>query len=330
MYCKYIYDASATPADLMADIVGLLTGTITATSGLSSSADKTNSQIITTVAAGWTVHDASAATNKKVLKAALADSGYKYLGIDLNTTGKLILGVYETWDATGHSAGNTSWQSDDGSVYQPVNLANGGTIYIHATARGAVFVGVTGGLKGLQGTYNPGSSTSAAGLSGITERTRGLAYDTTAAGYPPFVAFLPGIGGGFATHPRAKTYNGGDVTSFSFAPKDICSIGLQNLSGLPSGVDKRIPDGSGGGVVPAYPLLVSGRNSANNIVPVHMPAPYGDISALTGIYAIPLLSAGDFDENPEPSVVIDGTTHTNVTYSCWPAAAGNQLAVPKL
>lgn len=181
MFAKYEYQAGSTLSNIMADIVALLTGE-TVVANLSADCVDANSYIFSTVAAGWTVYDASAGTNAQCLRALNLDgSTYKYLVVDLNTANKMYGKVYQSWDSGAHTGTNLSYNSDNTTQgCQKIDTTNGGVLYIGASARYAVFNSFAGGIWGVNtaGVYSP---------IGIFERTRAAAWDTVAAGYPPYV-----------------------------------------------------------------------------------------------------------------------------------------------
>jgi hypothetical protein len=108
MYAVYTHDASTTQANLVNDIVLILTGT-TNTASLSADCVTASSSITTTYdSAGWTLHDGSTgATSLQIIKALQQDGvTYKYVGINATSTTSFKLTVYEDWNATTHVGTN--------------------------------------------------------------------------------------------------------------------------------------------------------------------------------------------------------------------------------
>ena len=85
---------------------------------------------------GWSVHDASAGTNAKAYSAPNKDgSTYKYVVLDVNTAGYIIMKLYESWNATTHAGTNLATNSDSTSYCQQLDVTNGSTLYVGAHAR---------------------------------------------------------------------------------------------------------------------------------------------------------------------------------------------------
>lgn len=156
MFASYKYNAGATPANILSDLVALLTGE-TNTANLSASCDKANSSIFAAYdAAGWTLHDSAAATNRVVLSAPCVDgSTTKYVGLDTNTANTLKIGGAETWNAVAHTGTNIIGTADttDCAFFTGLNSSYydtsiGGYLYIHSTVRGLIIVGKTSGAVG--------------------------------------------------------------------------------------------------------------------------------------------------------------------------------------
>ena len=177
-----IFTPSGTTTRLSIDNVSVkpLTGVVDKTL-LSASCVQANTTITSTTAAGWYVHDSDTGTsNQKVIKAYNADgTTLKYLMLDFASAGYLIPKVYESWDAGTNTGTNLATLSDVAANSQQIDVTNGGTIFIGASPRYAIFWS-----KLSTGVY--GSSTGYAPC-GIFERTRAAGWDLAAAGYPPYV-----------------------------------------------------------------------------------------------------------------------------------------------
>lgn len=148
MFAQYAYKSGATAANILADLVAIYTGQ-TNVASLSSDCDQPNSSILTTYAvAGWTVHDASAGTNKQCLKAVCNHDAtiYKYLTIDTNTAGYVIIGLHQTWDAGTHTG--TVSQVPANTAQMRWQSAGTGTLYLFASARYLGLYGEYGATKG--------------------------------------------------------------------------------------------------------------------------------------------------------------------------------------
>lgn len=207
MYATYIYGAGATQANILADIILLLTGT-TDVNSLSDACIKASSSITAAVnVAGWSVYDASAGTNAQCLRAAVADnaSQYKYIVLDANTAGCLKCKVYEGWNSSTHVGTNLAYYSDSTTYSQPLNTTLGGRLDVAASARYVLFMALQNSTFGVGGVIKSSS--------GILERTRRSAWDTVAAGYPPFI--FAGNFNGILTECRRKDSNQGEELSSS-------------------------------------------------------------------------------------------------------------------
>lgn len=130
MYAVYSYDLNSTPASVLGDLIKIITGE-TNKDNLSAQCVKANTSIISTVPAGWSVHDAFAASNAQVVRAINQDGiTYKYC-YWATTEGQLQQATYETWNASLHT----------GTFNTLLNIASwittnaGGYLYIYATAK---------------------------------------------------------------------------------------------------------------------------------------------------------------------------------------------------
>jgi hypothetical protein len=204
MFARYHYAAGCTQAQLLADIVALLTGT-TDKSLLSAGCDKNSTEIHSGYrAAGWTVHDAAAGTNRQVLKAPCeGEPGlFKFIGIDTNTAGYLQLLQWESWNATTHVGTN---QSNDtmgtAQTQQKVALSQGGTLVVAANAQLAFLLGSS--VSGV-GNTNSGAPTMVAEFSRIGWNDVGSGF--TPAGW----IYSPSAG---LAMPRLKSRTNSIITT---------------------------------------------------------------------------------------------------------------------
>lgn len=180
MYAAYSYLSSPSQANILADIVAILTGT-TNPASLSAACDVANTTILTTYAvAGWTVHDAAAGTNVVCLKALCAHGAiYKYITIDTNTAGYIILRLWQDWNATTHIGTNGTSVTYSAITYsERYNTAGVGMLYIYATVRCVWLFGIYGATTG--------SSNNADGCAGIFE-TEAAEWQTVVSGLLPAV-----------------------------------------------------------------------------------------------------------------------------------------------
>jgi hypothetical protein len=218
MFTVYNYAAGATQANVLSDIVKLLTGE-TNKANLSAACVQANTSILSTVAAGWSVWDASAGTNIQCLRAINQDaSTYKYYLLQFGSTTAFSAATAESWNAGTHTGTNVTpyaantWDS-----------AGGGYFYIYATSKNIVILPWTStGYKGIVGS--------------LFEFTR----EATPATYPTAVVvsgtgFCNPSGATSGYSPRIKSPLGaGDYTSTNYvhmgalAPLPSCVQNLNN------------------------------------------------------------------------------------------------------
>ncbi len=299
-YLKYTYAASATAAHILADVVSFLTGT-TDVGDFSDSCDYGNSEIdVSVVAAGWTVHDASAGTNAQVLKALVANSSetYKYLKIDTNSAGYIKLIPYYAWNNSAHTGTYASYNSDTTAYSQRLNVAAGGRLDIRAN------VHCVWAFSFQAGAY--GSSTGSS-PSGILERTRLSPWDIEANGYPPYL-FACGVTAATYTEPLSLNASSGDVTGSSATCTPICSFGTISATAIPAST---VPSTTG--KVGKHALIPFG---ANRPADGHLG---GDFSALCDIW---LTTYG----NGSP---YDTMTYGGGTYVIWTSGNTYRYAIRK-
>lgn len=240
MWARYDYAASSTLANVQADVIAVLTGTTDKTT-LSAACVQASTSIISTVAAGWSVYDASAGTNRQVLRALCADgTTYKYVLLDFATSGQLRMEVYESWNSGTHTGTNRCAlaASTTPTVNQTISLTSGGTLFLMASNR---YMGILGWVGGLYGGTLPASNTDPML---VCERTRDNVWDTTANGVVPVVfcdsrAFNLGsavsVTGSYCYAPRKKSSAGADATGLN------ANYYLTNLFGQCSIAESGIP-----------------------------------------------------------------------------------------
>jgi hypothetical protein len=125
---------------------------------------------------GWASYDASAGTNARAYRAVNKDgSTYKYIVIDVNSTGYIIMKNYESWNSGTHVGTNLSTGSDQIIYAQQVDLTNGSLLHIGANARWIWLLSVKGGVYGSSTGNSPCF---------VCEFTRDMDSDTVVANYP--------------------------------------------------------------------------------------------------------------------------------------------------
>ena len=230
MYTVYRYSSGAEEQDILDDIVAILTGE-TDVSYLSSSCDKPNTTITSTVAAGWAVHDIApgyATGVGCVIKAPVADdaTAFKYVGLRfIKSTGAFYVYIYEDWDNVAHSGTNGSnTVSEVGGnqlrVEPNIDDMTRGNFYLSASLRHIALYSYY--LSGT--THYWGCSTGNAPIL-VLERTRVTSWDTVANGYPPFILYYPGRGvtngtvSSATAGMRFRSVSGDDVIGNNCIPK---------------------------------------------------------------------------------------------------------------
>lgn len=216
MFARYDYIAGATLSQVMADIAALLTGT-TLKASLSASCVQATTDIISTVAAGWTVYDAAAGTNAQVFRAVCADGvSYKYLWIQLTATTYEVR-CYESWNATTHVGTNLT-SSALGTSDTRFATASGGTLFIGASVKYVHVLGFVGTTFGL--------------CKSVMERTRLSAWDTVAAGVVPVVYSE----GSWAQGPlTTSSWSGGSTSGQALSAPRSKSTAFANVTGSSAG-----------------------------------------------------------------------------------------------
>lgn len=180
MYAIYTPTLTATAANILADLVAIFTGT-TNTALLSSSCDISNTTILTTYnAAGWTVHDAAAGTNKVVLKAPCAHDAtiFKYVSIDTNTVGSVKLDMHQGWDAGAH----TSTLAISPASYQRIALGTPGNIFLFSSVR---YIGLYGNFSPNPGAAGGGGTNSGLYHLGFIAETEPTTWQVPGSVYIP-------------------------------------------------------------------------------------------------------------------------------------------------
>ncbi|MBF0340358.1 MAG: hypothetical protein HQL95_05270 [Magnetococcales bacterium] len=286
MFATYNYSANGTQQNVLDDLIAILTGETNA-NNLSATCNKGATSITATIPAGWTLHDASAGTVTKVIKAPLADdtTRFKYVGIiaDNGGSGALQTNVWEAWDAVNHAGTNKAYGSDVSNSSQRMSqtsagkLLVSGTVYLFASARYLLLCSNVNGNWGSPINNGP---------SGCFERSRFCPWDTVAAGYPTFVFINLGDVAASSYGSNAYATSLIDKNRVAYTGSTASLYVYAGTLGTPywlfqwlNGADQKVPDAGLGFTVPFFPLTL-----VNN---TYMPAPYGEISSLCDVWAIP-------------------------------------------
>lgn len=185
MYSKYSYNIGATKANILADVVAILTGT-TDKALLSAVCDETNTEILTTYdPAGWTVHDATPVqADTVVLKSPCEGDAaqFKYVSVQVTDTPaeRIKLQLWDTWDeVTAHTGTNPAGNTTDG-YSQRWSSTTIGTLYICANS-GLLYI-----LSQLSGVLGSATSNFAAM---VAEGSRGFNWCDVGEGFMPACIF---------------------------------------------------------------------------------------------------------------------------------------------
>lgn len=137
MFAAYSFYSGSSAANILADVVALLTGTTNKTL-LSAACNKAASSIVNSYdSAGWVMHDAAAGTNRVVLSSACADgSTTKYLIIEATTDGYLNFGSCESWNSSTHTGTNYNYGTMLPSSINIYFSSSAGVLYISSSNRG--------------------------------------------------------------------------------------------------------------------------------------------------------------------------------------------------
>lgn len=281
MYAVYSYVAGATQANVLADIVAILTGT-TNPASLSAACDTANTSITATVAAGWTVHDAAFATNKQVIKSAYVDnpSQFKYAVLDHSNSGYLQLFIAEDVNSTTHVATNLSGNAA-ATAYQPRNGTAAGKFHLWSSAR---FMAIAAEIPLNFGAVSNGGPTV------VAEMSRGLPWNTDSNLMPSVCLIYYGLsqnGSSPSNHAyltRAQNLYGGDDTGTSavgfMAYIGVCATGQTDTVRWPVGPNNRARDNNlANSYIPLMPIWITNPRSYG--------APLGDISTVSDIWTVP-------------------------------------------
>jgi hypothetical protein len=305
MHSIYGYISGVTQAQLLSDIVAMLTGE-TNKANLSAGCD----QAATTISAaydvaGWTVYDAAAGTNAQVLRAPCVGDGsqYKYAEINTNTSGQVFIGLWESWNSGTHTGTNLSFLSKTSGYGQRYATAAAGVIYISASSGRIIMYGVS--------SAGNGNSTNLSSC-GILEFDRGYTWCGVGQGFTPAL-FWEGLGN--CSCPRFKDVSG-NVQTASTSKSQLVSMGL----GLNPNSPYPFQGGSGAPMSSGFAFPISA-------CAVH---PAG---ATTNFCASGLSAAGVFTHMGGYANNLDEVPYDSKTWLCMPISSTggghSKILVPK-
>ena len=220
-------------ANFQADIIGLLTGTITSPSQLSSNF-LPGAVFNNTVAAGWELHDnaAGAAANgvtPKVIRAPYSDDPTKFKNVFINSSaaGKLGFNGYETWDSATHIGTNPMQ-----AVLAAVSFQSLFSGIASAPATTPSMFTISSSINHIYISLSSALISSATACVYFSEYTRDDPWNTVANGYPSWLqsGFYPNLE--YVNYAWNTVFNGFTAIPRVFDP----SINTDKTSVLISGV----------------------------------------------------------------------------------------------
>jgi len=181
---------------------------------------------------GWILFDVAAGANARAYRAFNKDGiSYKYIVLDYDAAGYLMLKVYESWNELTHAGTNLAYGSDTTAYAQLVDLVAGGKMHIFAQASYMFLLSEVNGEIGNNQN----------GFTCICETMRDNPEDTVAAGYPPYIwtsaAGINAVSSAFMlAFCRTRLGNTGiQATIYAGFLTDFGQMGRYNLRGLDTG-----------------------------------------------------------------------------------------------
>jgi hypothetical protein len=257
MYAKYAYTPAATQANIMSDLVALLTGQ-TNKASLSAGCDQENTEIIATIPSGWTLHDAAAGTNKQVLKAPFSYNGslFKYLMLDHYVATEITLYGYETWNEVSHTGTNQTQNLTNNTQRKGNGVA--GVFFVFASAKFVALVGTD---------YTSWGDVAYGGITIFSEYTRDTPWSATTLPHAALIqtgACISQSTGDYAwAFPIKALDKIGNMLTGLDARAQLATIGVilgfngyATASLFPNGGDYNTKDGLGNELTPLFPMYL--------------------------------------------------------------------------
>ena len=259
MYAQYAYNIG-TQAELLSDIVAILTGT-TDKESLSATCNKPDTTITSVVTSGWTVHDADAGTNKVCIKSEVYDTPgtYKYVVVDTSATTNVKLTVYGTWSNVSHTGTLLVNGSDSNSVV--VNVTTISSV-LHVFASPNMVV--------LHGVANSTGLSSSSLM--VLERERFIA-DTD----PTFCATTSTA---FSTNATAVYLPYVQLVFAKMYAAEAVMYSSTTIQGTSASENTAVVNINGSVKVPMGSLLIYPDAKTGSV-------PYGNLTSLTDIWCLP-------------------------------------------
>ena len=212
MFFLGLTSATITQQQVLNDIVGVLTGSITTTAGLSASFVSSSSTLISTIAPGWSLYDSTAGAvaftvQPVVIRSAWSDSAsnYKNLFLTSPASGYLSINGYHTWNSGTHTGTLPTGNGVVGTWGTTTITANS-YIMVNSSANHILITTFTNNIFTQNNTM------------GLFEFTRDDPWNTVANGYPSWFIVSDNNGGSSLAYSQIaipkiyNTSNGTDIT----------------------------------------------------------------------------------------------------------------------
>lgn len=181
MYAKLQISGTATAAQVVTDIVAVLTGT-TDVNALSAQIVKANSQIISMDPAGWTLVG-DYLTTGKVLSAPVADNASQYKYVAIFTSGSSV--AYQLGE--GYNAGGKTLTTATASHGLISNYASNTVTFPHGNTTFDLYITASARHIGFHTLINSAGNYYSGDLGGVFESTRKDIWNTSSSGFLPAV-----------------------------------------------------------------------------------------------------------------------------------------------
>lgn len=181
MYAKLQISGTATAAQVVTDLVAVLTGT-TDVNALSAQIVKANSQIISTDPAGWTLVG-DYLTTGKVLSAPVADNASQYKYVAIFTSGTSV--AYQLGE--GYNAGGKTLTTTTASSGLISNQSSSALTFPHGLTTFDLYITASARHIGFHTLSNNSGSYYTGDLGGVFECTRKDIWNTSSSGFLPAV-----------------------------------------------------------------------------------------------------------------------------------------------
>jgi hypothetical protein len=334
MYAEIHYGVTVPVADVMSDIVAILTGETTV-GNLSASAITGDSSInVSENVAGWTLFD-DVDANNKVLRAPISDDGSKYKYIKLVVDGDDIYwDNYVTWN-DGNSTGDIGHRENTAGVVLTSNSTYANYVFYQVTGTESMVM-MSASANHFASHCMSDDMTKNTGIAFVSEHTRSSPWDTIANAYSPIAYTVSPIQDlnfeGSNDENRAwfvkPLFPESDVSDYDISvagDHDECGMAVTSpIGGTFQGVITSGGSSFNDGISIPTTVLDENKLPDRVLIPIGCVNPQygnlgGDISVKSGIYLTgPVGSSND-------TIVAGGTT-----YRLWVAPISLPTGTPGL